>query len=221
MQARQSNGLQSRRAQPQQHGTQNLWLRSKPAPGNGARYGLPQLYQASGDAPDAAALQEDTREAGFRVGHGAGTGPLPMADAMMSAAPPSDASPEDLMNTMNQLKCMIERMREKGPEEGPPLSYLPSMRQDGASASAGYDNHGQEIEYLRKEAETRKKELKAMQQGLESIKNVTKQLEEAYNSLKKMVNESLQGLQGQLSVLINTCPLQEDDPFAYPPLPSA
>lgn len=81
---------------------------------------------------------------------------------------------------------MIESMRERGPEEGPPLSYLPSMSQDGASASAGYENHGQEIEYLRKEAETRKKELKSMQQGLESVKNVTKQLEEAYNSLKKM-----------------------------------
>lgn len=80
MQARQSNGLQSRRTQPQQRGAQNLWLRSsKPALGNGARYGPPhtQLYQASGGAPGAAALQEGARTTNFRVGHGSGTGPLP------------------------------------------------------------------------------------------------------------------------------------------------
>ncbi|KAM3522460.1 hypothetical protein MY4038_008607 [Beauveria bassiana] len=224
MQARQSNGLQSRRTQPQQRGAQNLWLRSsKPALGNGARYGPPhtQLYQASGGAPGAAALQEGARTTNFRVGHGSGTGPLPMADAMMSAAPPSDASPEDLMNTMNQLKCMIERMREKGPEESQTLSYLPSVSQDGASAAAGYEDHSQEIEYLRKETENRKKEVEAVQQELESVKRVTKQLEEANNSLEKMTTESLESLRDQLSLLLNTCPLPGDDPFAYPPLPSA
>ena len=80
MQARQSNGLQSRRTQLQQRGAQNLWLRSaKPAPGNAPRYGPhhTQLYQASGAAPDAAALQESARPTDFQGGHGAGTGLLP------------------------------------------------------------------------------------------------------------------------------------------------
>ncbi|KAF1738502.1 hypothetical protein CRV24_000428 [Beauveria bassiana] len=89
-------------------------------------------------------------------------------------------------------------MREKGPEDGKPLSYLPSVSQDGASAAAGYEDHDQEIEYLRKETENRKKEVEAVQQGLESVKRVTKRLEEANNSLRRW-----------------------DDPFAYPPLPSA
>ncbi|KAJ4146900.1 hypothetical protein LMH87_001459 [Akanthomyces muscarius] len=225
MQARQSNGLQSRRNQLQQRGAQNFWLRSaKPAPGNAPRYGPPhtQLYQASGAAPGAAALQEGARPTGFQDGHGAGTGFLPMADTMMSAAPPSDASPENVMSTLNQLKSMMERMRqEKGPEEDQPFSYLPSASQGGDSAAVEYDNPSQEMDYFRKELENCKKEVAATQQELGSVKRAMKQLEEANNNLKKKTTESLESLRDQLSLLLNACPLPEDDPFAYPPLPSS
>lgn len=80
MQARQSNDLQSRRTQLQQRGAQNHWLRpAKPALANAPRYGPPhaQLYQASGAAPGAAALQEGSRITSLQIGHGDGTGPLP------------------------------------------------------------------------------------------------------------------------------------------------
>lgn len=66
---------------------------------------------------------------------------------------------------------MIERMREKGQEESQTLSYLPSVSQDGASAAAEYEDHSQEIDYLRKETENRKKEVEAVQQDLESAKS--------------------------------------------------
>ncbi|KAM3496776.1 hypothetical protein MY10362_009853 [Beauveria mimosiformis] len=137
----------------------------------------------------------------------------------MSAAPPSDTSPEDVINTVNQMR------QEKGPEEGQPLSYMPSVNQDGVSTAAGYENHSQEIfyllEYLRKETENHKKEVEALQEELDSVKRVTKQLKDADNSLKKTTTESLESVQDQLSLLLNTCPVPEDDPFAYPPLPSA
>ncbi|KAM3560568.1 hypothetical protein ARSEF4850_003611 [Beauveria asiatica] len=226
MQPRQSNALQSRRTQPtqsQQRGPHHFWPRSKPALGNGGPYGPPhtQPYQASGDEPAAAALQQGARTSNFRVGHGAGAGPLPMADAVLGAAPPSEASPEDMMNTMNQLKCMIERMREKRPEEGQSLSYLPSECQDGASADARYEDHSQEIEHLRTEVENRKKEVDTVRQQLESVKRDLRQLEEANTHLQKMTTESLESLRDQLSLLLNTFPPPGDDPFAYPPLPSA
>ncbi|KAJ2972648.1 hypothetical protein NQ176_g7038 [Zarea fungicola] len=225
MQARQHNNPQPRRAQQQQRAAQNLWLKSlKPAVGNASRYGAPhaQLYQASGVAPGAASLQEGGRYSGFQMGHGTGTGHLPMADAMMSGTPPSDTSPEDLMNTMNQLKYMIERMRqEKGQEDGQPLSDLHSASHNGAPTAARYDNQNREIEHLRKEIESCKKEMTAVQHELKSVRGVTKQLEEADDSLKRMTTESLESLRDQLSMLLNTCPLPEDDPFAYPPLSSA
>ena len=94
----------------------------------------------------------------------------------------------------------------------------------------------QEIEYFRKELENCKKEVEATQQELWSVKRAMKQLEEANSSLKKMyviikkrmavanlnfrTTESLESLRDQLSLLLNACPLPEDDPFAYPPLPS-
>lgn len=61
-------------------------------------------------------------------------------------------------------------MREKRPEEGQSLSYLPSGCQDGASADARYEDHSQEIEHLRTEVENRKKEVDTVRQQLESVK---------------------------------------------------
>ena len=132
---------------------------------------------------------------------------------------------------------MMERMRqEKDQEEDQPLSYLPSASQVGASAAVEYDNPSQEMDFFRKELENSKKEVVATQQELVSVKRAMKQLEEANNNLKKMyvimqkriavanlnfrTTESLESLRDQLSLLLNACPLPEDDPFAYPPLPS-
>lgn len=132
----------------------------------------------------------------------------------------------------------MERMRqEKDLEEDQPLSYLPSASQGGASAAVEYDNPSQEMDYFRKELENCKKEVAATQQELGSVKRAMKQLEEANNNLKKKyvimhrrsvvanlksrTTESLESLRDQLSLLLNACPLPEDDPFAYPPLPSS
>ncbi|KAJ2969356.1 hypothetical protein NQ176_g8706 [Zarea fungicola] len=227
MQAGHSNGPhpQPRRTQQQLHGPQNLWLRSsKPALGNMSRYGSSStpLYQATGAAPAAATLQAGARASTFQTGHGTETSHVPMTDAMMSGTPPSEASPEDLMSTMNRLKHMIERMRQgKVQEEGQQLSDPHSASQNGAPTATGYDNQSHAMEYLRKEMEGYRKEVTAVKQELESFRSVVEQLQGDSDSLTKITTESLENLRDQLSLLVNSCPLPEEDPFAYPPLPSA
>ncbi|KAJ2971027.1 hypothetical protein NQ176_g7893 [Zarea fungicola] len=117
---------------------------------------------------------------------------------------------------------MIERMRQgKVQEEGQRLSDPHSASQDGAPTATGYENQSHEMEYLRKEMESCRKEVTAVKQELESFRSVVKQLQGDSDSLTKMTTESLENLRDQLSFLVNSCPLPEEDPFAYPPLPSA
>ncbi|KAJ2981969.1 hypothetical protein NQ176_g1697 [Zarea fungicola] len=179
---------------------------------------LAQVIETSAREHVAAGARAST----FQTGHGTGTSHVPINDSMMSGTPPSEASPEDLMNTMNQLKHMIERMRQgKGHEEGQPLSDLHSASQNGAPTATMYDNQSHEMEYLRNEMESFRKQVTAVKQEVESVRSVVKQLQGDNDSMTKMTTESLESLRDQLSLLVNSCPLPEEDPFAYPPLPSA
>lgn len=79
MQARQSNGLQSRRTAAAARGTKPL-AQIIETSARERRPVWPSPYpivSSERDAPGAAVLQEGARTTNFRVGHGAGTGPLP------------------------------------------------------------------------------------------------------------------------------------------------
>ncbi|KAJ3497345.1 hypothetical protein NLG97_g1977 [Lecanicillium saksenae] len=217
MQAHLNSRLQARRAQQQQQQQrvpQDLSLRS-------SHLAPRKFSRQSGVAPGAVALQQGVRASGVRVGHGTETGHAPMADTM-SGALPSNASSDNFMKTIHELQSQIDSLRQsKGQEETLSLSDPNSNDQNGASSAVEYDEHIQEIEFLRKEVEDGTQEMTALRQDVENGKRVMERLGKDTESLKKMVNESLGSLRDQLSVLMNTCPFPgEADPFAYPPLPS-